>query len=136
VAIVLGGVGLVLLGIFNHDSGVAPPPEGISNAEIAAKMLPDLNKDLHLETQHDLEVDDVHVVAGSPLRLVGIAKNTTDHVIAKAELTFDLTDKTGSRQGAVTTELKEISSKTSVPFQFTLEQTTASFALVREVHVH
>jgi hypothetical protein len=135
VAIVLGGVGLVLLGVFDHDSGLGPPPEGISNAEIASKMLPDLNKDLHIEAQHDLEVEDVHVVSGSPIRLVGVAKNTTDHAIARAELTFDLTDKTGSRQGAVTTELKNISSKTSVPFQFAIEQTSASFALVREVHI-
>jgi hypothetical protein len=133
--VVLGIVGVVLLGYFNKDLGVGPPPVGLTNAELAAKMLPDLNNNLHVETQHDLDIEDVHVVTGSPARLAGVAKNNTDHEIARAELVFDLTDKTGSRQGAVTTELKNISAKSSVPFQFVLQQATASFALVREVHV-
>jgi hypothetical protein len=131
--VVLAGVGLVLVGYFNVAAPIAPPPVGLSNAEIASRMLPDLNKNMHIETQHDLDVEDVHVVAGSPVRLAGIAKNNTDHEIAKVELVFDLTDKTGSRQGAVSTELKNIASKSSVTFQFPIEQATASFALVREV---
>jgi hypothetical protein len=56
-------------------------------------------------------------------------------VISQADLYFDLTDKTGSRQGAVSTEPKNIASKASMPFQFPIEQSAASFALVREVHV-
>jgi hypothetical protein len=135
VVLVLGGMGLVLFGFFDKDRPIAPPPAGLSNAEMAQKMLPDLNKDLHIETQHDLDVEDVHVVVGSPVRLVGIAKNNTDHPISKAQLVFDLTDRTGSRQGAVSTELKNIASKTSVPFQLAIESSAATFALVREVHV-
>lgn len=132
---VLGGVGLVLLGYFDAQKPVAPPPGGLSNAEIAAQMLPNLNKDLHIESQHDLDVEDVHIVNGSPARLAGVAKNNTDHAIAKAELIFDLTDRTGSRQGAVSTEIQNIASKSSVPFQFAIEQSSAFFALVREVRV-
>ena len=66
---------------------------------------------------------------------MGIARNNTDHEIAQAELVFDLTDTTGSRQGAVTTELRNIPAKSSKTFEVALEQSTATFALVREVHV-
>ena len=132
---VLGGMGLVLFGYFDKDKPIAPPPAGLSNAEIAQKMLPDLNNDVHIETQHDLEVEDVHVVLGAPSRLVGVAKNNTDRQISQAELVFDLTDRSGSRQGAVSTELKNIASKSSAPFQFAIESSAATFALVREVQV-
>jgi hypothetical protein len=135
VLIALGAISLVLYGYFEPDDVVAPPPVGLTNAEIAAKMLPDLNKDLHIETQHDLDIQDVHVVTGPSVHLAGVAKNNTNHEITKAELTFDLTDKTGSRQGAVSTELKNIGSGATVPFQIAIEARTASFALVREVRV-
>ncbi|MGA7238282.1 MAG: FxLYD domain-containing protein [Bryobacteraceae bacterium] len=133
--VVLGGLGLVLFGFFDKDAPIAPPPAGLTNAQVAEKMLPDLNKDIHIESQHDLDVEDVHVVMGAPSHLVGIAKNTTDRPISTAELIFDLTDRNGSRQGAVSTEIKNIASKTSVPFQFAIESSAATFALVREVHV-
>jgi len=135
VTLVLAGIGLVLFGVFDKTAPIAPPPPGLTNAQMAEKMLPDLNKDLHIETQHDLEVEDVHVVVGAPGHLVGIAKNNTDHPIPRAELVFDLTDRGGSRQGAVSTELKDIASKSSAPFQFAIESPAATFALVREVRV-
>src|SRR5215472_2777094 len=90
VTLVLAGIGLVLFGVFDKTAPIAPPPSGLTNAQMAEKMLPDLNKDLHIETQHDLEVEDMHVVVGAPSHLVGIAKNTTDHPIPRAELVFDL----------------------------------------------
>lgn len=132
--VVLTAVGLVLAGVFNPTTSPAPPPSGPTNAEIASKMLPDL-QNISIETQHDLEVADVHVIPGAPVRLEGVAKNNSDHEISKAELVFDLTDKTGSRQGAVTTEVKNIGAKSTVQFQFAIEQATATFALVREVRV-
>jgi hypothetical protein len=135
VTLVLAGIGLVLFGVFDKSAPITPPPPGLTNAQMAEKMLPDLNKDLHIETQHDLEVEDVHVVIGAPSHLVGVAKNNTDHPIPRAELFFDLTDRSGSRQGAVSTELKNIASKSSAPFQFAIESPAATFALVREVRL-
>jgi hypothetical protein len=135
VTLVLAGIGLVLFGVFDKTAPITPPPPGLTNAQMAEKMLPDLNKDLHIESQHDLEVEDVHVVVGAPSHLVGVAKNNTDHPIPRAELFFDLTDRSGSRQGAVSTELKNIASKSSAPFQFAIESPVATFALVREVRV-
>lgn len=135
VTLVLAGIGLVLFGVFDRSAPITPPPPGLTNAQMAERMLPDLNKDLHIETHHDLDVEDVHVVVGAPNHLVGIAKNNTDHSIPKAELFFDLTDRSGSRQGAVSTELKNVASKSSAPFQFAIESSAATFAMVREVRV-
>jgi hypothetical protein len=128
------GLGLVLAGYFNKKHGIAPPPAGPSDAEIADRMLPDLKK-VQVVSQHDLDIRDLHVVPGSPPRLTGVATNNTDHEIAKAELSFDLADTTGSRQGAVSTEITNIASRASKPFQFPIEATAASIALVRDVRV-
>src|ERR1700683_3617064 len=133
--VLLGGLGLVLSGYFNQDAPVAPPPVGLTNAEIAQKMLPDLNKNLHIDSQHDLEVQDVHIIRAGSIKLAGLALNNTDHAIKKVELVFELTDKNGSRQGAVSTKLTNIAARSTVPFQFAIEQQTAEFALVREIRV-
>jgi hypothetical protein len=98
-------------------------------------MLPDMNKDLHLDRQDDLEVQDVHVLHAGPAKLAGVAMNKTDHVLGKVEIVFEITDRNGSRQGAVTTHLLNLAAGSTVPFQFPIEQQTAAFALVREVHI-
>jgi hypothetical protein len=132
--ILLTGLGLVLLGFFDRSKPVAPPPAGLTDAELAQKMLPDLNRDLHVDSQHQVDVQDVHVLRVGPVKLAGLALNNTDHAISKVEIVFELTDKEGSRQGAVSTELANLPAKSSVPFQFAIEQQTAAFALVREIH--
>jgi hypothetical protein len=133
--LLFGGLGLVLSGFFNQDAPVAPPPAGLSNAEIAQKMLPDLNRDLHIASQHDLDVQDVHIIRAGSVKLAGLALNNTDHVIKKVDLVFELTDNNGSRQGAVSTELTNLAARSTVAFQFAIEQHAASFALVREIHI-
>jgi hypothetical protein len=135
VTLALGGAGLVLMGYFEPDYVVTPPPAGLTNAEIAAKILPDLSKDLHIETQHDLDIQDVQVVTDPPVHLAGVVKNNTDHAISKAELTFDLADWKGSTQGTVSIELKNIGSGATVPFQIALEARRTTIAWVREVRV-
>jgi len=134
-AALLAGLGLVLIGYFAKDAGVTAPPAGLTDAELAQKMLPDLDKNLHLNTQQDVEVQDVHVIHGGSGKLAGLALNKTDHVLAKVEIVFELTDKNGSRQGAVSTQLLNLAAKSTVPFQFPIDQADASFALVREIHV-
>ena len=133
--LLFGGLGLVLSGFFNRDAPVTPPPAGLSNAELAQKMLPDLNRDLHIASQHDLDVQDVHIIREGSVKLAGLALNNTDHAIKKVDLVFELTDNNGSRQGAVSTQLTNLAPRSSVAFQFALEQHAASFALVREIHI-
>ncbi len=135
VAVLLGLLTAVLLGAFDKEKPLAPPPEGLSSAELAQKMLPSLAADVQVEGQHDLDVQDLRVVPGSPSRVSGIAKNNTNHAIAKVEIVFDLADKVGSRQGAVSTQLTNIASRSSVPFQFNIVQGQAAFAIVRDVHL-
>ncbi len=132
--LLLGGLGLVLSGYFNHDVPITPPP-ALSNAEIAQKMLPNLNQDLGIDSQRDLEIQDVHIVRGGSVSLAGSALNNSGHVIRQADIVFDLADKNGSRQGAVTTHLANLAAKSTVPFQFAIEQKAAAFALVREIHI-
>ncbi len=133
-AALLGGLGLVLLGHFAHDTPVTPPA-GLSDAELAQKMLPDLSQDLHIDSQHDVDVQDVQVTHAGSAKLAGIALNNTDHAIDKVDIVFDLTDKNGSRQGAVSTQLLNLAARSTVPFQFPITQQTASFALVRDIHI-
>lgn len=132
--ILLGGLGLVLIRFFDQDTPIGPPPAGLSNAEIARKMLPGLDKNLHIDSQHDVDVEDVHVLHTGSTQLAGMALNKTDRVIGQVEIIFELTDKNGSRQGAVSTRLANLPAKASVPFQFAVEQQTTSFAIVREIH--
>ena len=133
-ALVLAVVGFVVFRSHNADAPPATIPDAPPNAEIADKMLPSLNNNLHLASPTDLDIQDVHVVAGSPARLEGRVKNNSERQIARAELVFDLTDKADSRLGAVSTEVTNIAPKASVPFNFVIEQANATFALVREVH--
>jgi hypothetical protein len=133
--VLLGFLGLILMGKFASSPTVTPPPPGLSDAELAKKMLPDLNTDLQLNGQTDIEVQDVHVIRVGQARLAGLALNKTDHIIHKVEIVFELTDKNGSRQGAVSTQLVNLAAKSAVPFQFAIEQQTASFALVRDIHI-
>ena len=133
--VLLVGLGLGLAGYFNQDVPVAPPPVGLSNAEIAQKMLPDLDKNLHVSSQRDLEVQEVHIIRAGSVKLAGLALNNTDQAIKKVDLVFELTDKNGSGQGAVSTELTNLAARSTVPFQFAIEQQSAAFAVVRDIHV-
>src|SRR5215469_3612117 len=59
VAVLLGFVTAVLLGAFDKEKPIAPPPEGLSSAQIAEKMLPNLATDVRVQGQHDLDVQDL-----------------------------------------------------------------------------
>ena len=129
--VVLGAVALAALGYFNNSSRLPPPAKPLSNAEIAAKMLPGLNKDIRLETNQDLQVLDVVVGHG---RISGSVKNTTAHFIEDAEVIFDLTDAGGSGLGAVSCRFKRLAPGVRTSFQNPVPQTDAAYALVHEIH--
>ncbi|MDR3699545.1 MAG: FxLYD domain-containing protein [Candidatus Sulfopaludibacter sp.] len=128
---VLGGVALAAMGYFDTSSRLPPPAKPLSNAEIAAKMLPDLNKDIRIETNQDLQVLDVVVGRG---RISGSVKNATTRVIGGAEVIFELTNARGSRVGAVSCRFARLAPGSSTPFLNPIAQTDAAYAVVREVH--
>lgn len=134
-ALLLGGLGLVMIGYFDAGTTVTAPPVGLTDAELAQKMLPNLTQNLDLGGQKDVEVQDVHVTHTGPAKLAGVAMSKSNHSLSKVEIVFELTDKDGSRLGAVTTELANLAANSTVPFQFSIEQQNASFALVREIHI-
>ena len=105
-------------------------------AEKAARILPGFNHPIHLPANHDLDVQDVHVEHSSPRQVAGQVKNNTDHVIASAEMVFDLTDERGSRLGAVSTRLEKLPPHSTTPFRFSVEQDNAELVLVRDYQVH
>ena len=139
ILVLLGGLALGLANFFGLNKGIQTPPASISSAEIAKKMIPVLNQQLTVSKEHDaqaggVDIQDVTIPPGS-MKVQGVAKNLTDHEIHHVQVIFDLTDKAGSRQGAVSTEVENIASKSAKPFVFSIPQKAAAFALVREVQV-
>jgi hypothetical protein len=133
-AVVLAGVGLAALGIFDDSSQLPPPTKQLTNAEIAARMLPDLNKPVTLETNRELQVVDVVVQQAGGSKISGTVKNITSHAITGAEVIFDLTNQRGSRVGAVSCKIARVEANSSSQFQNLIPQADAAYAIVREVH--
>lgn len=134
ILVLLGGLGLGLANYFGLNKPYQPPPPSMSSAEVAKKMLPVLNKDLGVVSEREVDIQDVVIPPGS-MHVQGVAKNLTAHAIRHVHVEFDLTDKTGSRQGAVSTELENIPANGSKPFSFAIPQQTAAFAIVRPIEL-
>jgi hypothetical protein len=131
--VVLTVLVLAWSGVFK-DKG-PPKVKELTAAERAARVLPNFNDKIQLPTNHDLDVQDAHVEHGSPTRVAGMVKNNTDHKIASARMTFDLTDEHWSRLGAVSTVVENLAPRSATPFRFTVVQDTAEHVLVRDFQV-
>ena len=131
--LVVGAIGLATMGYFGSAHDAARPTPALTPEQVAAKMLPNIDKNLQIESNHDIGVSDVHIEQGSATKVAGTATNNTNHVIQDAELVFDLTDVSGSRLGAVSTKIARLPAKGSAAFSFTVPQRTAAFALVRDI---
>ncbi|MGD0670176.1 MAG: FxLYD domain-containing protein [Bryobacteraceae bacterium] len=114
----------------------APKPKELTVEEKAARILPNFDSKIQLPTNHDLDVQDVRVDHGPPRQVVGRVRNNTDHVIASADIEFDLTDDRWSHLGAVSTRVENIPPQHAVPFKFAVAQDTAEHVLVRDYQVH
>ena len=127
-------VGVTALGLshFFQAKGPGPAPEP-SAAELAAKLLPDLDKTIKIEVNKDVQVLDAHVEREGGMKVAGTVKNNTDRLIHTTEIVLNLTDKTGSQLGAVSAQVDNLAPNATVKFQIPIEQTDAAFALVREV---
>lgn len=130
--VVLGGVAYVLSSLMSPRE--VKPTKELSASEVAAKMLPDLSKDLKMGTNHDVEVVEVKVEKLGGTKLVGTVRNTTDHEIAFAEIIVDLTNLNGSQLGAVTGTVEKIPAKGTKTFETPIAQSDAAVGLVREVN--
>jgi hypothetical protein len=130
--ILAGGVLLALSNIFQaNQPGPAPEP---SAAELAAKLLPNVDKTINIEVNKDVQVLDAHIESSGGLKVAGTVKNNTDHVIHTTEIILNLTDKIGSHLGAVSGEVDNLAPNATMKFQFPIELKDAAFVLVREIH--
>ena len=118
---------------FRRYRRVDKPPEVLSPAEVAAKMLPELNKPIHLDSNTDIEVVEVYVdhIAGD--RLVGKFRNTTSHEIQAGEVDFTLTGFNGTQVGSVNVKVSKLAAGATVPFAQPITEKAATVALVRDV---
>jgi hypothetical protein len=133
VLLLVGVLALAWSDVFRNNE--VPKLKDLTPAEKAARILPNFPKKIDLPTNHDLDVQDVHVEHGSPTRVAGLVKNNTDHVIASAQMVFDLTDQRWSRLGAVRTEVEQLPPHSTTPFRFSVAQDAAEHVLVREYQV-
>ena len=110
------------------------PAEVLPPAEVAAKMLPDLNKPIHVDSNTDIAVVEVYVDHAAGDKLVGKFRNTTDHEIQSGEVDFTLTGSHGTQVGSVNVKVSKLAAGATVPFAQPIAEKSATFALVREVH--
>ncbi|MGA2275140.1 MAG: FxLYD domain-containing protein [Bryobacteraceae bacterium] len=134
VVLLVAVLALAWSGVFKTKD--APKTRELTAAERAARILPNFDTRIQLPANHDLDVQDVHLEHGSPTRVAGLVKNNTDHVIASAQMVFDLTDARWSRLGAVSTQIEQLRPHSTTPFRFAVAQDTAEHVLVREYQAH
>jgi len=126
--------GVVTLGIGVYIRAHQKPPERLTNAEVAARMLPKIDpQEMHLDTNHDLEVVNAAVESGHIV--AGTVRNNTDRPINNAAVIFELTNSSGARLGAIAAEIPHVDPRGTSEFRVTVEQEDAVMALVREVRL-
>jgi hypothetical protein len=123
--------GVVAWGVLGYIELRDKEPTELTPQQVAAEMLPDLNKPMDLNVSHDLELLEARVKQGEPNKLVGSVRNLTDKTINHTDLVFDLTDARGSRLGAVSVPLESIPAQRTVNFELPIQQRSAAFALKR-----
>ena len=109
------------------------PAEILSPAEIAAKMLPELNRPIHVDTNTDIEVLEVFIDHAAGDKLLGKLRNATSHTIQTGEVDFVLTAVSGTQVGSVAIKVNKMAAGQTVPFSQPIAENGASSAQVREV---
>ena len=127
-------VGVTALGLSHFFQAKGPGPAAeISGAELAKKLLPNMDTTVKVEVNKDVQVLDAHVEREGGMKVVGTVKNNTDRLIRTTQIVLNLTDRTGSQLGAVSARVDNLAPNATGSFQIPIEQTDAAFALVREI---
>jgi hypothetical protein len=127
-------VGVTALGLSHFFQAKGPGPAAeISGAELAKKLLPNMDTTLKIEVNKDVQLLDAHLEREGGMKLVGTVKNNTDRLIRTTEIVLNLTDATGSQLGAVSARVDNLAPNATANFQIPIVQTDAAFALVREI---
>jgi hypothetical protein len=108
------------------------PPKEVSAAEIMAKLLPNLEKTVNIDTYKDAEIMELRVLRDGPPRVSGILKNKTGRVIS-VEFDLDIASLSGSRVSSSTQRVDKAPPNSSTPFEFPAGNSEAAYALVRQI---
>jgi hypothetical protein len=126
-ALLLGALVLVFTNVYTPE---AAPPKEASAKEILAKLFPDLEKTVQIDTYTDAEFVQLTVRRDGPKALTGLLRNKTDHVIS-VEFEADLANLRGARVGSVTERVEKVPPRASVPFEFPINNSPdAAMALL------
>ena len=127
-------VGVTALGLSHFFQAKGPGPAAeISGAELAKKLLPNMDTTVKVEVNKDVQLLDAHFEREGGMKVVGTFKNNTDRLIRTTEIVLNLTDATGSQLGAVSARVDNLAPNATANFQIPIVQTDAAFALVREI---
>jgi hypothetical protein len=129
--LIIGFVAITLSRDYFDPPEVTPQKE-MTAEEVSRKLLPNMAKDIQIETNHDVEVSEAHVETAS-MKLTGRLKNNSTKRFAAVDVVFNLTDSTGSQVGAVNGHVENLDPKAVKAFEFPIQQRNAAFALVREL---
>jgi hypothetical protein len=132
--LIVGLIGLALSQNYFQPAD-APVPKALTAAEVSRKILPNIGKDIKIETNRDVEVVEVHVEHAAELKLIGSVRNNTARSFSAVDVVFNLTDISGSEIGAVNGHIENLGPKSVKAFQIPIAQRNATFALVREIGI-
>jgi hypothetical protein len=120
--------GAVALGLSHMYAPKSAPPKALTNAEIVAGLLPDLEKTVDT-TPPEADISELYTdTTGSP-KLIGTLRNNTGHTIS-VQFTVDLANRGGSKVETVTERVENVPPKSSVPFKFPIKDPNAATAIV------
>jgi hypothetical protein len=128
--VLLGALALVFTNVF---APARPAPKEPTAKEILAKLLPDLENTVQIDTYKDAEFLQLHVRRSGPPALVGLLRNKTSHVVS-VEFSVYLANIEGGHVGTVTERVDKAPPGETVPFEFPLGDSDAFKALVLSAH--
>jgi hypothetical protein len=128
--------GFLAFGLTRRGGAKVVQPSEPTPAQVAAKMLPDYTKTLDLNAGRAVFVDEVEVEQSEPRKVIGVARNISDHEVVSADVVCELENRRGSRLGGVTVHVSDLAPHSTKRFQVEIAQATATFAIVREIDVH
>jgi hypothetical protein len=123
---------MIYLSASGYFSPSAPKVTNLTPAEIAQKMLPNLDA-VHIQNASDLVVVEVHFNRGADPYVAGTLKNGTSHTIHSGEVVFDIANEKGSNVGRITASVENLAPQATSTFRYPLRDREGSFAIVREV---
>ena len=126
-ALIAAGIAAIAIFAPKHRIAARQP----SAAEVAARSLPAFDKEIQIDSNRDLQVMEVYFER--PGSMAGSLKNVTNRELGEAVVVFDLADQNRSLLGGVTLTQTKLAPGAVRSFKLPVEQTSAMFALVREI---